>query len=146
MTNVYPISDVNEKPVNMCLLNMQSTIPEKSPTDTAIGQIAIEDPDHPDSKGICQKSRSPASQYLSYTCEIASSTVSVRDFKAKFYIDQHFYLHRKGDLSYKDKQVYNVPIRCRELLKPIHLIQRTFTVKIQGEFQSHISLSFIMFL
>ena len=133
-THVFrSFADVNEAPVNLCLLNAKTVISEKSRLISSIGQIALEDPDHPKSMGICQTSTKILSpQYLSYTCDIWSSSDNVDDIKMKFYIDQHFVLNRKGDLSYKARQSYVIPIMCRDVTKPIHLIERSFTVSVKG--------------
>ena len=126
-------SDVNEKPVNLCLLDAISVIPEKSPANSVIGRIAIEDPDHPESKGICEKpSTRKHVQNARYTCAIYSTTMNVDLIKQKFYIDQSFQLNRKSDFDYKTKNVYNIPIMCRDRDKPIHLIEKVFVVRIQG--------------
>eukprot|EP00794_Sanderia_malayensis_P000604 gene604-1265_t len=96
MIATIKVIDVNERPTNLCLLNAKSVIPEKSSSDTALGQIAIEDPDHPESIGICKKPTTSVSQYLLYTCSISSTGVNADAIKSKFYVDQHFYLHRNA--------------------------------------------------
>ena len=126
-------SDVNEKPVNLCLLDAISVIPEKSPANSVIGRLAIEDPDHPESKGICGKpSTGKPVQNSRYTCDIYSTTVNVDLIKQKFYVDGSYQLNRKSDFDYKTKNIYNIPIMCRDRDKPIHLIEKVFVVRIQG--------------
>lgn len=111
-----------------------AVIPEKAPLRTVIGRIYIEDPDDPESKGVCkQHSTGGAVKYHVYLCEIYSGSISVSEIKKKFYIDQKFQLNRKGDFEYKAKHVYNIPVMCRDRLKPIHLIERVFVVNIQGK-------------
>ena len=128
------VSDVNEKPVNLCLLDAISVIPEKSPSNSVIGRLAIEDPDHPESKGACSKpSIVGPLHYYAYTCSIYSASMNIDDIKKKFYIDQSFQLHRKSDFDYRTKDVYNIPILCRDKEKPIHLIEKVFIVRIQGK-------------
>ena len=111
-----------------------SVIPEKSPSNPVIGRLAIEDPDHPESKDICIRSPtgSPVKNYK-YTCVIYSASMNVDEIKKKFYIDQSFQLNRKSDFNYKTEPVYNIPIMCRDRQKPIHLIENVFTVRIQGK-------------
>ena len=123
---------MNERPLKICLRNALSTIPEKMTVNSVIGEIAVEDPDHPNTKDICKKTTGSTPIDHSYTCEIFSSSINVNSIKAKFYIDQQFRLNRKVDFSYLTKNSYNVPVLCRDKLKPIHVIENTFVIKIQG--------------
>lgn len=41
----FPSADVNEKPTQLCLLG--STVAENKPAGYQIGQLVVEDPDHP---------------------------------------------------------------------------------------------------
>ena len=128
------VSDVNEKPVKLCLLDAILVTPEKSPSNPVIGRLAIEDPDHPESKDICTKSSTGAPvKYYTYTCVIYSTSMNVDEIKKKFYIDQSFQLNRKSDFDYKTEPVYNIPVMCRDRQKPIHLIESVFIVRIQGK-------------
>jgi len=130
---IITITNVNEKPVNLCLLDAISVIPEKSPANSVIGRLAIEDPDHPESKGICGKpSTGKPVQNSRYTCDIYSTTVNVDLIKQKFYVDGSYQLNRKSDFDYKTKNIYNIPIMCRDRDKPIHLIEKVFVVRIQA--------------
>ena len=125
-------ADVNERPIKMCLVG-NTTILELQKPDQVIGQLLIEDPDHKESTGICTK-RSPSLTYSqNYTCEIESNFIDVSSLKLDFYVDKKLKLHSNVTFNYAAKKQYIVPIICRDIHKPIHLIELTVTIKIKGK-------------
>ena len=115
----------------MCLIG-NKTVMELTSNDQIIGKIFIEDEDHKSSKGICEKHSPSLDQSQIYSCSIESNIMDVTSLKQDFYIDQNLVLHGNATFNHEAKSQYLVPLLCRDRSKPIHLIELTVTVRVQG--------------
>ena len=115
----------------MCLSG-NKTVKELTNTDQIIGKIFIEDEDHKESKGICDKPFPSLKQSQNYTCEIESNVIDASSVKQDFYVDKNLIVHGNTTFNYKAKSQYLVPLMCRDILKPIHIIELTVTINVQG--------------
>lgn len=115
----------------MCLIG-NKTVMELTSIDQIIGKIFIEDEDHRLSKGICEKHSPSLDQSQIYSCTIESNVMDVTSLKDDFYIDRNLFLHANATFSYEANSQYLVPLLCRDRSKPIHIIELTVTVRVQG--------------
>ena len=115
----------------MCLIG-NKTVMELTSSDQIVGKIFIEDEDHKGSKGICEKPSPSLGQSQSYSCSIDSNIIDVSSLRRSFYIDKSLVLHGNTTFDYKAKSQYSIPLMCKDVLKPVHIIELVVTVHVKG--------------
>lgn len=122
-------------------LHGNKTVTELEMTDQVIGQIFIEDEDHKESKGICNKVSPFIKQSQNYSCEIESNFIAVPLLKRDFYVDESLVLHGNTTFDHKAKPFYLVPLMCRDRQKPIHIIDLIVRIRVIGKLLSNLIMN-----
>ena len=132
MSVVFCCQDFNEKPANMCLLH--NTVKENQPANTTVGQILIEDPDHPYLTCSHGSTGQTVSHQADYSCQVVKGDDEFNSVvESMFTIDSSLMLKTTMPLNYELFSLVNGSVRVHVLCTDhVHSIRESFVVYITG--------------
>ena len=125
----------------MCLLH--NTVKENQLANTVVGQIVIDDPDHPhvSCAGMSIGQTLPAT--FNYSCLVAQGNDEFGSLVSKmFTVDSSLVLKTTTPLNYELFALFNGTVRVHVTCKdPPHVIRQSFVVHITGRTSIYLLLS-----